>query len=522
MLSSTKPRSQTPRASHTPTHPPISYPLNSGRPSSQSTIVPPSPPQTPPTGRRPSISNTMHWLSRTSTQSSTSTPYSPSKPTRISEPKLARSIELLAQPRSGVLGAGATVVRTPDEALRETGVRLTYDGKANEQAREASARVKEFDSKKRATAPEEPPSPPTSPPLPPLPMPGDNEEEILEAETEAEPMKMPPRPTRAPPSAPSLPPTNNQPSPSFQPSLRPSLKQRTSSSAEETFPVPPLPANIPLCPSSPPFRPILMSEVPGGQVDPSKIIVTIETCTTTFKTTLETIYSRPSHLSSYVSSLFPRQRSHSTASSVYSTASDDMEAYHHHLASQGLLSQASFNLHIFLDRPSAPYTYILNYLRSPVGSLECPEILPRGVQLHSSSHARLDSLIELRDEAAYLKLDDLHKMCTDEIRLRHGPRFHTRGNSSTSTAGSVHSLHASVYSLHTLLERVESDIRSSTSNHRGSDPCDSNHQGGKDSTSDVVTIPARSPPTPQSWEGPRRNRSRGRHSPSRSPPAGWI
>jgi hypothetical protein len=58
--------------------------------------------------------------------------------------------------------------------------------------------------------------------------------------------------------------------------------------------------------------------------------------------------------------LIARQRAlESTRSSVYSTldeenSSDDLAIYRKHLASQGLLPQTSYSLHLFLDRPSAP------------------------------------------------------------------------------------------------------------------------------------------------------------------------
>jgi hypothetical protein len=343
-LTSTWPRS-IPRTTHTPHPPSISYPVHP-----QSTIIPPvSPPSTPPHSRRPSISNPMPWLSRTSTQSSI--PYAPSKPTRISEPKLVRSIELVSQQRSGILGTGATIVRTPDEALRETGVRLTFDGKGKDaeklpsrksgesrRSRSSEGRTRE----KRPSLDEYP----HSPPLPPLPMPEDEELELLEPEPVVEPPKAPPRPNRTPPA----------------PSLRSSLKAKSTAPSDESSQVPPLPANISASPVPPPFRPILVSDVPTGAVDPSKIIVTLDTCTATYRTALDTLRSRPSHLSGYLSSLCLASERASVSSSVYSTstASDDMSVYRHHLASQGLLSQASFSIHLFLDRPSAPYVWLTN------------------------------------------------------------------------------------------------------------------------------------------------------------------
>ncbi|KAG5638193.1 hypothetical protein H0H81_001290 [Sphagnurus paluster] len=515
MLNSTKPHSSPPRATRTPQPPPISYPLAASRPTSQATVLatPLSPKKIPPHARKPSLSNTMHWLSRTSTQSSSS-PYAPSKPTRISEPKLIRSIDLVSHTRSGTLGSGATIVRTPDEALRETGVRLTHDGKARDpSASPGATRSRSSISSEKAPSLDNI-TPPTSPPLPPLPLSGDTETDIRDVGTSEAPRQ--PRPTRAPPAAPLLTPSPVH-SPPNSPPLRPSLKMKSSQNTEEGH-LPPMPTNNFPYPAPPAFRPILVSEIPTGAVDPSKIIVTLETSTAAHKTTLETLRSRPSHLSEYLSFIFPSEQG-STTSSIYSVESDDhMSTYRHHLTSQGLLPQASFSIHIFLDRPSNPYTHILNYLRSPVASLEAPETLPRSILMHSSSNTRLECLLELRDEAAYLNLEPLQKLCTDEIRMRNGPRLHMRGYSS-STAASAQSLHASVYSLHTLLERVESDIRSN--------PRDSNGSDGKSTKcSPADTAPSRSLiPTPQSWKGNPRGRSEGRYSLVRSPPeapTGWI
>ncbi|KAG6917912.1 hypothetical protein DXG01_000521 [Tephrocybe rancida] len=419
----------------------------------------------------------------------------------------------------GTLGSGATVVRTPDEALRETGVRLTYDRKANsrspsprgEQSRSSAgseigpSAISEKASpaaSERALSAASFPSPvssgseelsPASPQLPPLPM--------LEAEAEEkaypEALRQPPRPARAPPSA-------------LPVSLRPSLKPRPSLQAEDTTHVPPLPAHLSASPPPPPFRPVLVSEVPNGLVDPSKIIVTLETSTAAHKTTLETLKSRPSNLTTYLSSLFPPKRA-SVSSSVYSNASDDMSAYRYHLTSQGLLPPTSFSVHLFLDRPSTPYTHVFNYLRAAPGSPDTPETLPRSIQM-LPSHQRLEGLLELRDEAAYLGLENLHKLCMDEIRMRHGPRLHSRGHSSSTLA---QSLQASVYSLHSLMERVDSDMQPS--------PRDSHSSDSKSSKGSVDMTIARSPATPQSWNGPSRRQSGGRHSPAQSPPpAGWI
>ncbi|KAF7352741.1 hypothetical protein MVEN_01240300 [Mycena venus] len=457
------------------------------------------PPHSPSTsrGRRPSISNPMHWLSRSSTQSSTASV----KPARISEPKLIHSIELLSS-RAGVLGSGATVVRTPDEALRDTRVRLTYDGAEpiGEPEARSSGELQEQDGQEIEYSPptsnrssssedeDEIPSPPDSPALPPIPSPAKSAFHFDPPPRQT--FTLPVRPNRAVPSTPTL-------------VLRPSLKTKRTESVDASSVVPALPANIPSTPAPPAFNPILLSEPPSSTVDRSKIIVSLETCTATYKTTLDTLSSRPSHLSNYITSLFGRRRSDSIASSVYSNESADLSTYRQHLVSQGLLPQSSSSVHIFLDRPSDPYVHILSYLRSPRASPEGPEVLPP-----RATRAGLDSLLELRDEAAYLGLDDLHKLCIEEIRQQHRPS-RPRSSRAHSSSGSIHSLHASVSSLHTMLERVERQHSRSMS---------------KESVDELGnrSPPTRSPPTPESWAGSRRVKSQTRHGPLRSPPAGWI
>ncbi|KIM46129.1 hypothetical protein M413DRAFT_16870 [Hebeloma cylindrosporum] len=439
----------------------------------------------------PPSSATMPWLSRNSSQS----PYTPSKAVKIPEPKRVRTIDILTPPRSGTLGTGAVVVRTPEEALRETGVRLSPEkGKVRTSATADKKEKKISSSTPRQSldaSATEPISPPTSPPLPPLPLPETDE-------------------------------TNPS-------SRRSSMKShsRSISTADDAPTVPPLPAHIVASSQPPPFHGILVSEPPSMIMDASKIIVTLETCTATYRTTLSTINSRPSQLSKFLSSVVTQ--SGSARSSVYSTESDDLAMYRRHLTSQGLLPHSS-NIHLFLDRPSAPYIHILNYLRSPVIEGQ-PDSLPRALQLINSSaiQSRLDNLIEVRDEAGFLGLEDLQRLCTEDIRMRHGPRLHTRGNSA---GGSVHSLHASVYSLRTLSEHSEMDMTNppnppTSPPPQGADIAPVRKNKIPVKTTRETSPPRSSPPTPQSWEGPiLEQRSQSRQSKVReipkSPPAGWI
>ncbi|KAK7060589.1 hypothetical protein VNI00_001355 [Paramarasmius palmivorus] len=510
-----------PRPQHA-AHPPISYP----RASDSSISLSSSTLTSRPRKHSLTLTNPMGWLSRTNTSQSSSS----AKLHRKSDSKSPRSIELVSE-RTGPLGSGATVVRTPEEALQDTRVCLTrYDSRS----------VDEMGQKARPIQPPISPVsdnaclPLTSTPLPSLPG-SDGEEEDsddhfdFDNDESLRPIgtSSPPRPTR------DCPPVPNEVSP------RSSLKSTTPrSSSEDVSQIPPLPMNVTAsCPPQPEFRPILVSDVPSGPVDFSKVLITLETCTTTYRTTMETLTSRPSHLSAYVISLFPRQRSNSTTSSVYSTNSSDLSLYRNHLASQGLLSQSASNLHIFLDRPSAPYAHILNYLRSP-DSEECglPESLPRAVQLQPSyTQSRLEALLELRDEAAYLNLEGLYKLCIDELRLRQPsltPRIHSRNQSRTLQSAtnpgriSVQSQHASVHSF-PLEASISEPLRSATAprlRRKGT--------SNADSTSSAeghvpATMRMRSPPTPTSWRDARSSttsssRSRSRTGPLQSPPAGWI
>ena len=155
------------------------------------------------------------------------------------------------------------------------------------------------------------------------------------------------------------------------------------------------------------------------------------------------------------------------------------------------------------------YKHVLNYLRSSPSPYH-PDTLPRSLQFPSQDESQLENLIEVRDEAAFLNLEGLHKLCIDEIRHRYGPKSHTRDN-STSSRLSIQSLQASVHSLHTVLERVETDLRNSVL------PCssDTGHPNPPEAA-------LKSPPTPQSWEGPPIQRTQQGRQSLKSPPAGWI
>jgi hypothetical protein len=141
-----------------------------------------------------------------------------------------------------------------------------------------------------------------------------------------------------------------------------------------------------------------MSPLPIHAIDPSRIIVSLESTTATHRTTLSTLTSRPSHLATWLSSLLPQHTltyakdSHTTTrtntdadtdadvdadadtdtdtdtdstsiisrdSTASSPAPNNTDSAFHtifqqHLTSAGLIPPSTFTFHVFLDRPSAP------------------------------------------------------------------------------------------------------------------------------------------------------------------------
>ncbi|PCH41037.1 hypothetical protein WOLCODRAFT_118133 [Wolfiporia cocos MD-104 SS10] len=402
------------------------------------------------------------------------------------------------QQRGNILGAGATIVRTPQDALAVPGASSRRDDdNATHVQPLASLRSETLRPESRA--------------LPPLP--------AAESPLCDGPLRpaTPPRPVRAPPPPPETVQLEramsdastvcetmvcDSDSGSIR-SLRSSLKTRSPVPSVYSPPVPELPANISCSPPPPPFEAILLSPPPTGTVDPARVIVTLETGTVTQRTTLRTLLSRPSFLATYLQELIPsssasprRRDSESTYSQTSDSDASDAGSpissiFQNHLASSGLLPQASTSMHIFLDRPSAPYTHILNYLRTPPGTPEHPAALPHAAKLSSGASARLDALLELRDEARFLDLEELYRLCCDEVRaraVRPAPLgLHVRGFSSGSGSS------ASLRSVSTLRDIAECDDRgekAACAEKVGS------QQRGRTSTRPEGAAPARSRPNP--------------------------
>ncbi|KAI0750699.1 hypothetical protein C8Q80DRAFT_1099343 [Daedaleopsis nitida] len=443
--------STSPRAHHRPS--PSTSSISKPMPVVHATMSPPTSPRGRTKTRRPSVSSPMTWLTRASSSASIqSVPYAPSRPVRISEPRFANPVEAMTLPRTGVLGAGAMVVRTPQEAL--AGPRasasspdlLARTWRSPSPPHLAAREHEDRDYFDRPGSPHYRQS---------LTMTGKEATDQVDTETidshstymPATVPGHPPAPTRPPPSLPSIPDYDSDLA------LRATSPLRPNKSPLDFFPaVPPLPAGVVATPPQSPFSAILVSPVPNSSSDPSKIIVSLETSTATHRTTMSTLTSRPSHLASYLLGLFPS--SESDTQSVYSTASDVDSSFNsifnHHLASTGILVQSSTSIHIFLDRPSAPYAHILTYLRSPTSTPDSSAILPHGARLNGCA-SRVEALIELHDEAAYLGLEELQRLCADELRHRQpsppglgGLGLHMRGLSNGSSK-----------SLHTLREAVE-------------------------------------------------------------------
>jgi hypothetical protein len=297
-------------------------------------------------GRLPSISGPMSWLTRSSSTGSHS------HSTRATHVKAAS----IGSIKHGPHGTGVTIVRTPQEALAGSGVSVDYpsdqenehgelvegnrlaeedeDGIEGEDGEMNSEPADQDDS--HAEQSETPSVPPAySPPRSSLP---------LSKSTPSLPLKdtQSGRPNRPPPPPPTASDVQKKLPPPPLSTLFPA--------------VPPLSAHLPNPSSPPPFDCILLSPVPPSAIDFSKLIVTLETCTATHRTTFSTLTSRPSRLATYLRSLFSDidEELDPEAASLSSPAENGSfhSIFHHHLTSSGLLSPSTYNVHIFLDRAS--------------------------------------------------------------------------------------------------------------------------------------------------------------------------
>ena len=75
----------------------------------------------------------------------------------------------------------------------------------------------------------------------------------------------------------------------------------------------------------------------------------------------------------------------------------------------------------------------MTYLRTPA-SPDQPGVLPRAVRLsHKCPPAKAETLLELRDEANFLNLEELSKLCTEELS-KYTPATSTSSSKSTSSS----------------------------------------------------------------------------------------
>lgn len=301
-------------------------------------------------GRRPSLPSPMSWLTRSSSTSSST------HPVRVSHTKSSS----VGSIRHANLGTGVTIVRTPQEALAGSGVSVDGSSDQENERGEVLARnrlVEEDEEEDEEEGEEEeirsepadqtdsrhaeqtenisvPPA--YSPPRSSLP---------LSKSTPSLPLKDPHHPGR---------PTRVHPHP---PTASDTQKKLPPPPLSTLFPaVPPISAHLPSPSSPPPFDCILLSPAPPSAIDFSKLLVTLETCTATHRTTFGTLTSRASRLASYLKSLFSDidEESDPEAPSLSSPGENSSfhSIFHNHLASSGLLSPSAFNIHIFLDRAS--------------------------------------------------------------------------------------------------------------------------------------------------------------------------
>lgn len=292
-------------------------------------------------GRRPSLGSPMSWLTRSSSMSSQ---------TRSTRPSHSKSSSV-GTIRHADFGPAITIVRTPQEALAGSRVSVNcaqdqggeerhgHDGDIYEENEEETCSEPADQTDSHAEQPETPSVPPAySPPRSSLP---------LSKSTPSLPLK-----------------EANATRPARSPRLPPSVSDHAQL-AQKKLPPPPLSTLFPAVPSiasfpnpstPPPFDCILLSPAPPSAIDFSKLLVTLETCTATHRTTFGTLTSRPSRLASYLKSLFSDvdEELDPENDSLSSQAEDGSfnSIFHNHLTSSGLLSPSAFNVHIFLDRAS--------------------------------------------------------------------------------------------------------------------------------------------------------------------------
>lgn len=147
-----------------------------------------------------------------------------------------------------------------------------------------------------------------------------------------------------------------------------------------------------------------------------------------------------------------------------------------------LLSPLS--LHITNDLFS--YPHILEYLRTlPAESSSHPPQLIRTVSSTTAAGAaRIDALVNLRDEALFLGLTDLHTRCTSDIETAQALRYRQSQSHAPAHAqshmrgGSASSGNARSVSMHTLREREREDAVADADEGLYAEPYTRSSEGG--------------------------------------------
>src|SRR6266852_3419126 len=185
-------------------------------------------------GRRPSLGSPMSWLTRSSSTSSQ---------TRSARPTHSKSSSV-GTIRHAAFGPAITIVRTPQEALAGTGV--SVDCPPDQVGEERHGHDGEIDG------------------------------EIYEEDEEGDICSEPADQTDSH--------AEQSETPSVPPAYSPPRSSLPLSKSTPSFPNPSSP---------PPFDCILLSPAPPSAIDFSKLLVTLETCTATHRTTFGTLTSRP-------------------------------------------------------------------------------------------------------------------------------------------------------------------------------------------------------------------------------------
>lgn len=388
-------------------------------------------------------------------------------PASIANPDLSRSMAGRTKSNSPqrLLGMGAEVVRTPMEALDGLSSPTLEQPTSQTVHKHAHPLTESLPSSELPPIPERTAtakrSPRTSRSSPHLKQCSNSSNHSL-PDLPTSPSSSPPRPILRSTNTASEKITGLPPLPSFRP-ISAFVGPSTSPSPKNPPPAPSTQPTITLPP--PPFLPVLISPCAVPTLTPEQQLVALETASRTLTTTLATLAATPSHLSTYLTTLVPHAQS--LPPSPTSPFSAALKAHQETLGllgadgplspasskdsasvypNEGVESQAGMSvdshsvsttptpiaplktptrrMHIFLDRPSSPYTHILAYLRSlSSATVYAQPGLPRTLtHMPASSAARMDALLEVREEAAFLGMDSLIRMCDEEIARRRTER----------------------------------------------------------------------------------------------------